>query len=241
MKERVSIRLGTKNVLFVAPHGHDLDDTNTGIIAMAAADFMKANAVVNNGWRRSKTVDELASKANCNDLDHCSEDVVKAEFFDPIVSSIESVVESLETADADEQNCYIFMVHGIGNSVRTKSNDPNLELIVGFGAGDPPRYTCEKSHRECFMDLYQSIGTGVYAGAPGGAYSARSYKNMTQAIHRLTGQPVMQLEYIYEVRKTEKIAEDCGYQLGRVITAMLKYNNGTPYARPAGKPTIPEI
>ncbi|MGC5204419.1 hypothetical protein ACPXA8_27960, partial [Klebsiella pneumoniae] len=76
--------LGTSNIVLVAPHGHDLDDSHTGALTLAAAKALDAHAVVNNGWKRSKTVDEIKGEANCNNIDHCNEPVVKAEFLDPI-------------------------------------------------------------------------------------------------------------------------------------------------------------
>jgi len=133
---------------------------------------------------------------------------------------------------------FIFMIHGIGNSVRTKAGDPKLDLIVGFGAGDKPYYTCEEWQRNCFMDFCAALSWRTYAGAPGGAYSARSKKNLTQAIHRETAHPVLQLEFIYARRNDDATAKKTGQELAAVIKSMLSL---TDYARPEGTPVPPEI
>lgn len=242
MKERVTTRLGMNNVLLVAPHAHDLDDTHTDLIALAAADYLNAHAVVNNAWKRAKKVDELKSEANCNDINHCLEPVVKAEFLDPIMSAIDLV--TLDDTDPFQMRnngieCYVFMVHGVGNAVRTKANDPKLDLIVGFGAGNKPYYTCEEWQRDCFIDLCRgNFKWKTYAGAPGGDYSARSKNNMTQAIFRETGQPTMQLEFVYARRNDEATARTTGEQLGKIIEALLKH---TSYQRPSSVNPPPEI
>lgn len=243
MKERVEVIYGTENFLFVAPHGHDLDDTNTGLIAEKAARECNGSAVINHGWRRSKTVDELQGLANCNNSEHCQESVVKAEFFDPICERVENMYNDF--ADAVDAGAgglfypYIFMIHGIGGGVRKTTGDPNLDIILGFGAGQKPHYTCQQWQREFFADI---SGFKTYFGAAGGAYSARSKTNMTQAIYRkyspmISTLAVMQVEIIYQHRDTETKAENFGRSLGEYVNLLTGI---TGYSRTGGQP-IPEI
>ena len=66
--ERVSIvepsRLLERNVIFIAPHGHEKDDVNTGIIARSAAETLGGFAVINNWWRRGGKYD-YSQDHNC--------------------------------------------------------------------------------------------------------------------------------------------------------------------------------
>ncbi len=229
MKERVSVRIGTSNILLICPHGHDLDDTNTNVLTLEMAKALDCCAVVNNGWRRSQTVDALLSLANCNDIHHCREAVVKDEFLDPIVSHINN-----RGFDPDEP-VHCFLIHGIGNSVRKKANDPALDIIVGFGNGHQPRYTCELWRKDLYVDLLNQGGYKTYEGAAGGAYSARSGSNMTQAVHRIAHKAVdcFQLEFIYELRKDNKIAAKVAQDMAQIIK---DWSNFTTYTRKSGTP-----
>lgn len=241
MKERVTTRLGTVPVLFVAPHGHDLDDVNTGVIALAAAAHLDAHAVVNNSWRRSAVVDEIRSQANCNNFDHCQEAVVKAEFYDPVMKAIDAMTEPDPFDGADAFiSCYVFMIHGVGDGVRAKTGHPELDLIVGFGAGDKPRYTCSKWRREFFIDAHRLLGLNVFEGGPGGAYSAWSKTNLTQAVRRETGDNVhvLQLEYVYSQRGSDLAAQHVAAQLAKVAEGMLK---ATKYSRPDVMPAPGQV
>ncbi len=233
MKERVTTLLGTSNIILVAPHNHDMDDSNTGEIAIAAAKSLNAHAIINNGWKRSKTVDELKSEANCNNIDHCNNPVVKAEFLDPINYAINSVQNNYKSPPL------ILTIHGVGNSIRTKARDSNLDIIVGFGAGDKPRLTCTQWLTDSFMDTLTMFWR-AYEGAPGGDYSARSSKNLTQALHRtyLNQINILQLEFVYAIRKDNLTAEDVGMKLAIVTTYV---NSLTSYKRPDNVACPPKI
>lgn len=238
MKERVTTQLGTANVVLVAPHGHDLDDSHTGALTLAAATALKAHAIVNNDWRRAKAVDELKGLANCNNIDHCNEPVVKAEFYDPILDAINACQSNY---DGVNDEVLVLMIHGIGNGVRNKAKDPKLDLIVGFGAGDKPRHTCHDWLRDLFIDHAEGVAKWkTYEGAPGGDYSARSSKNLTQAIHRSYhgSVNVLQLEFIYALRSDDAVAAATGKALADVVAACQKY---TSYARPGNIKPPPQI
>jgi hypothetical protein len=121
MKERVTTLLGTCPVIIVAPHGHHLDDSHTCSLAMAAAEELGAFAVINNNWKRSQVVDELKGLANCNNINHCQEPVVKAEFLDPIHEAISVTLEEYFNKVIDTDNYglgihrpLVLMIHGVG-------------------------------------------------------------------------------------------------------------------------------
>lgn len=226
MKERVTTVFGTSNVILVAPHSHDLDDTHTGALTLAAAKELDAHAIVNNGWKRSKTVDEIKGEANCNNIDHCVEPVVKAEFLDPIYDAIIDA----KMVSAPPPIPLVLMIHGVGNSIRTKARDPKLDLIVGFGAGDKPKLTCQQWLIDLFVDTAEGLGNWTtYEGAPGGDYSARNSKNLTQAIYRAHhgSVNVLQLEFVYATRTDDASAKDTGRKLACVLESICKYSNYT--------------
>ena len=238
MKERVTTVFGTANIVLVAPHGHDLDDSHTGALTLAAAKALDAHAVVNNDWKRVKVVDEIKGEANCNNIDHCNEPVVKAEFLDPIIDAIDNCQNIY---DGPNESVLVLMIHGVGNSIRKKSKDSKLDLIVGFGAGDKPRLTSKQWLTDLFIDSAEGLAKWkTYEGAPGGDYSARSSKNITQAIHRkYTGSlNVLQLEFVYAVRTDDAVAEATGKKLAAVLKSMSKY---TAYKRPANIGAPPKI
>lgn len=219
MKERVSVGYGTLPVLFVAPHGHFLDDSNTAELTVAAAEAIDANYVVNRGWRRDTKVDQIASKANCNDFRHCQEDVVREEFLNPI----NEIISDSYSAMGDDLT--IICVHGMGNGIRAQANAPKLGAVVGFGEGKPPLYTCDKWVHECFVDLMNANVCETWEGAPGGQFSARGKNNMTQVL-RQHGTQCLQVEIVYAYRDTAKNAEKFGRDMGLAVKELMKYDLG---------------
>lgn len=201
MQDRVSVLTGSEPFLIVAPHGHDLDDTNTGLLAETITGLVDGYLVANNGWRRSKQVDELNGLANCNDRDHVQADVVRDEFYVPIETAVGAITENPDPFEFP----LVLMIHGIGNRVRKDVGEPKLDVIVGWGNGDKPRPTCEKERREFFVDLLAQSGMGVFEGKAGGGYSAHSLKNLTQVVHREYGVDVLQLEFIMHRREKAEI------------------------------------
>ena len=75
--ERVSVIEGKSPIIIVAPHGYKGDDENTDLIAEEIANALHCYAVINRGWERSDSVDFMKDKADCNNVYHCKEDVVR--------------------------------------------------------------------------------------------------------------------------------------------------------------------
>lgn len=174
--ERVSVISGKrKNIMIVAPHG--VDDCYTIEIATTIANNLQCQAVINNGFQRSKKPDTLNDLANCNDRDHCLKDpVVKQEFLDPILKFAQDALPR-----RGQENCYIFYIHGMNNKL-------DVSTVLGYGLGlQKDRLTMneEKVHY-----LYHDINTsrtalgnmhmGALIGEGGGKYAARSFSNITQ-------------------------------------------------------------
>lgn len=227
MNERVTIKTRPSNILIVCPHGHKLDDEHTNILSDKLAAKLNCHAVINNGWKRSDEVDALLSNANCNNYKHCSEPVVLEEFLTPIGEAITFMLDEEEDVD----NPLVLCVHGIGNSVRKKHNEPYLDIVVGFGNGDPARHTCAIWRKNAIVDCLAINNFKTYEGSKGGPYSAHSYNNLVQGIRRDYGVDVLQLEFIHAIRSTEKIIEDTADRVAKAVLAAMAL---TSYTRPPG-------
>lgn len=235
--DRVTVNRGSAPVLIVAPHGHDLDDTNTSQLSEIIAGLTNAHLVANNGWRRNATVDGLLGLANCNHSDHVMEDVVKDEFFDPIDSAIEAMLTSDDPFDAPTVSPLVLMIHGIGNRVRKTVGEPKLDVIVGYGNGDKPRPTCNKHRRQFFVDLL-SLKLSTFEGKAGGDYSAHSHKNVTQLIRRTYGVDVLQMELVGSLRETAALDKTAKH-----IASVIEFLDQMPakYDRNPAKIAIKEV
>lgn len=213
MLERVSVLQGSSPILFVAPHGHNGDDINTSTIATYAAKGCQGSYVVNHGWKRHQTVDQRRSKANCNDFNHCMQDVVKEEFLDPINAIMGELLEQYE-------NVLIVLVHGMSNDVKKVAKSKNLGAVVGFGDGTPPKLTADPWVKDAFIDYMNANLCETWEGAPGGPYSARGKNNMVQVL-RMPGVHCLQVEIVNELRDQMHDAVTTGAILGTVASATM--------------------
>lgn len=229
MKERVTIKVAAEKVLIVCPHGHFLDDEHTNTLSGKIADKLNCNAVINNGWRRSDAVDAIAGRANCNNYKHCKEPVVIDEFLKPINDAISLMFESIDEF-SDEPQPLVVCVHGIGNKVRKQSNQPNLDIVVGYGNGTPDRHTCTLWRKNALVDTLANNGFMTFEGAKGGSYSAHSLTNLTQGIHKNNSVDVLQLEFIYAIRSSDQIIEQTASKVAKAINDVMLLSN---YTRPS--------
>lgn len=213
--ERVSVVHGKSPVILVAPHGYD--DTYTDILAERAAEQCSGNAVINKGWQRHPTVDVLNDKANCNQIDHASHNVVKDEFFDPI-SKMEARLL------AKHPKVYVFHIHGCGNDIRTKTGK-NLGLVIGYGKGETgkSRPTCNTAIRDKFTYILEAdkmwLPAVAAAGSRFGGWDRNNLLQMWQTSLGVT--QAMQLEFVTALRRSKKDAEASGTYLGSVIHKFL--------------------
>jgi len=222
--ERVSTYKGSFPALIVVPHGHD--DPNTAIIAESIVEEIDAYAVINRGWKRADQHDYYADKANCNNYHHIHEDVVREEFLDPILN----YVERIHNKESGPPN--IFVIHGVSNSIRQTVGGDALDVIIGYGEGKPPSYTCPIEFKHTFMCLLDKADLRVYQGKAGGAYSARRMSNIAQLFRtsEYLDEDVftIQMEIIRELREDDYAAKETGIALSSVI-------KDTLYLRDYGK------
>lgn len=200
--ERVSISYGDLPVLLIAPHG--ADDYNTDYIVDKIAHDMGVFSVINRGWKRSKDVDYLRDKANCNNISHIYEDVVKEEFLDPILRMIAKIQKNLD------DRVFIFNIHGCSNEVREKAKDKNLDIILGYGCDQK---TCDTKIKDSFAFLLEKESFGVYEGKKGGKYSGSSKNNLNQLFNRLYPDNEninsLQIEIVRELREFDLVDITC--------------------------------
>jgi hypothetical protein len=218
--ERVSTIRGNSPILIIVPHG--FDDPNTAVVGETIIKELDAYGVINRGWERANDYDYYADKANCNNISHCMEDVVKEEFFDPIINYIDAIANDLDAA------ANLFIIHGVSNSIRSKASD--LDLIIGFGDGTPPSYTCDQWFLDIFLNQLDKQGFHPYQGKAGGQYSARRKQNLNQ-LFRLwedyENKSVfsVQIEVVRRLRDTTTQAELTGMALANAIEDVVNCRN----------------
>jgi hypothetical protein len=168
--ERVSVIEGDENVplLLIAPHGAEGDDDNTALITEKIAEDLGCYAVINRGFERADKVDYDKSHADCNNVEHILEDVVKDEFLAPIQKYVSRIQGNLQEAN-------IFVIHGMGNA-------GNIDMVVGFGDSSmkSPWYSCELWRKNGFMYLLKQAKVKAYQGKAGGKYAGARKNNLNQ-------------------------------------------------------------
>lgn len=197
--ERTSTIQGATPVLIVAPHG--ADDDNTAELAEAVARQFGAFAVINRGWRRSRTVDQFRDMANCNDVRQLNEDVVREEFLLPIMRCVARIKNKYGRV-------LILIVHGCRDQVRASAEDEMLDIVLGYGAGSPPSYSCKLRTKNALIRCLQEEGFGVYEGAAGGRYAGKSKNNLNQLFVRWYPDNMVesvQLELVKELRSDREM------------------------------------
>lgn len=217
--ERVSAWEGDSPIMVVAPHG--ADDDNTDYITERIAQELQCYAVINRGWERAMDVDYWNDKANCNDVRHIHEDVVKEEFLDPILRFSNRILK-------DYGFCHIFIIHGVGNYVRQTANDPKLDLIIGYGAGGATTHSCDLHYKDAFIYACGQHGFGAYEGAAGGAFAGRAKNNLNQLFRRwYPNERVqsLQIEIVREFREDKEIGEIAALELASCMDDLITFDD----------------
>jgi hypothetical protein len=217
MTERVSIIAGKKPVLVVAPHGYDQDDENTTYVAETIAEQINCYAVINRGWERADNVDCMLDKADCNNVVHCHEDVVREEFLDPILRYKNRILQAHNV-------CHMFYVHGMANRHRQLAGDLDMDMVIGYGAGSPNSHSCDPWRKDLFMHLLLEAGLHPYQGKSGGPMSGWARNNMNQLFRKWYNDPrvqSMQVEIVHDLRSDKDIARLTAHYVAEAIKDML--------------------
>lgn len=211
-RERTSVIEGETPVLLVAPHGYD--DLNTDYIAEKVAKEFGAYAVINRGWKRNLDVDHWRDFANCNDVRHLHEEVVREEFLNPILRCAAKIKKKYD------EKVFMLIIHGCGDEVREVAGDPDLDLIIGSGDGYPPSHSCRSKIKNAFIHHLQNESFGVYEGKPKGKYSGRSRNNLNQLFVRWYPDErvnSLQMEIVQELRCDSELLD---LTIGGLISAI---------------------
>lgn len=221
--ERVSIIKGVDPFLIVAPH-NDKDDYNCGFIAEEVAKKLDAYAVINNGWDRAEKFDYWTDKANCNDVRHLHEDVIKQEFLEPILNFASRI-------EKQHRFVYMFVIHGVGNYIQRVAAD-GVDAVIGFGDGHPPSYSCDPALKDYFIYQLEQVSICAYEGAAGGKFAGRAKNNLNQLFRRWYPDKrvqSMQVEIIYNLREEKDIASYTAEAITVAIENILDYDDTTKY------------
>lgn len=193
--ERVSLIEGQIPVIIFAPHGFQGNDENTAILAELIAKKINAFAIINRGWERSDEVDSLFDKADCNNVNHCHEEVVNEEILEPILRFVKKA-KSIS-------NCvYVYNIHGMSNNHRKKIQD-KIDIVVGYGAGSPDSFSMDPWRKDYFMHKLINLGINAYEGKSGGQFSGWAKQNMNQLFRKWyydSQVQSLQLEVVHELR-----------------------------------------
>lgn len=221
MKQRTRQQKGGTPIIIVVPHGYD--DPNTTVIGERLIRDLGAYGVINYGWQRGDEHDYWEDIANCNNIDHLMCDVVREEFLEPILDFANDIMEYGKHPN-------IFIIHGVSNKIRKIANDPLLDLIIGYGAGSPPYFTCDMDFKNAFLHLLDQQNFGVYNGVAGGQYSAYRKNNLAQLFSRnwkkKIDHPVfdlqddiftLQIEIVKERRSTDTLCRLTADELSHAI------------------------
>ena len=200
--ERVSVIEGKKPVILFAPHGYENDDEHTAHIVEQTANITNCYAVINRGWERSDAVDHLRDKANCNNVKHCKQDVVREEILDPILRYRSKILATYSL-------CYFLIIHGMSNNHRDRIGEDELDIVIGYGAGNPDSFSCATWRKDLFGFLLSEAGFHVYQGKAGGPLSGWAKKNMNQLFRKNYNDRrvhSMQIEIIKDLREDQEMS-----------------------------------
>lgn len=200
---RIVCKHANSPIIFVAPHGHPGDDYNTDYIAETAANKINANCLINSGFRRNAKVDESRDFADCNNVAHMSDAVLKDEFLLPFKRMCLRAKKNYNSA-------FVIFIHGVSDQVRDTSGIRDVDMILGYGLGNPDSRTCSEVCVNKF--IYQLADEDIVCakGKAGGKYSGHSKNNMNQYWRKIEKDMHMnsiQLEIVRELRQDKIIAE----------------------------------
>ena len=189
-------------LILVCPHGYEKDDENTAELTEKMASILGCHAIINRGFERSNTVDYFKDKADCNNVEHIHEDVVKEEFLDPINRTVREVLEN----GYDPQ---IFLIHGMKNQKIQDTLGLSVDIVLGYGeAPKSPSYSCDEWRKNGFLYCLHRSKLVSFTGKAGGKYAAARRSNLNQYYRQWEYDEnvhSMQVEIVKALRETEML------------------------------------
>lgn len=227
--ERVRFAKGKNNhCMIIVPHG--FDDPNTSIIGERIAEELDCPVVINYGWERADKFDYDLDKANCNNISHIQEDVICGEFLKPILNYAHNNIAP-----------NLFIIHGVSNLIKNQVPNNKLDVIVGYGEGTKPSYSCDFEFKEDFMEILKNkAGFVMFQGEADGKYSGRGYNNLNQLFRRKQylnpNCNSLQLEVVksrrYDLASSKHTADSIAIAIEDTITkprTIFKHRNKQPW------------
>lgn len=182
MLERVSIINGTAPIIIISPHS--LENKNTDIFTEHLCKLTGAHGIINRGWKRANKFNWKTEEADCNNLSHCHEDVVRQEFLDPIKRIAVKINRDCRHQFLHHHilkwttTIYMFVVHGVEEDIQKSL--PGLDVIVGGGEGiHQSSFSCAKSTLDLFLTILSDTGLQVYEGMDD-QYSGMHFNELNQ-------------------------------------------------------------
>ena len=205
LDERVSIIERDAPIVIVCPHGYD--DHGTAGLGEIISKNLACSHVINKGWRKAKKHDYWKDHADCNDLRHCSENVVIDEFLKPIIRFVKKAINSYG-------ECYVFNIHGMG----IKNRPPDLDIVLG--CGEEKNLTCKSKSRDSFLHYLNLHEFNVYKGE--NFFSGKNRYNLNQLFKQWVSLPAesFQLElvpYLRDKKQQDKTAENISKSIENLI------------------------
>lgn len=219
--ERVSLLHGRSPIVLICPHGYQGDDKNTALITELIAKKINCYAVINRGWERSEVVDTTLDRADCNNVYHCHEEVVKEEFLDPILRFCSRALRR-------HPFIYTFYLHGMSNNHRLKSGIFDLDLVVGCGGDDPNNFSCSVWRKNLVCFCLSQSGLTIAEGSRRSNMAASTKQNMNQLFVQWYSNALvqsMQLEIVEERRKNIETATKTAEILSNSFSKILDTNS----------------
>lgn len=215
--KRVNLQRGKRPIIVVAPHGYHSDDLNTEIITDVIASELQAYSIINTGWRRSSSVNVKMSEANLNSLTHCNVKDCYNEFLHPLLFFKDECIKLRSKA-------FVFYIHGMSNKIRHKTKD-KVDLVLGFGQGDPPSYTCSSTYKNALVTRFREENFNVYQAKSGGRFAAWNKDNLAQLWrkHFLDDRVMgVQIEIANIIRNDPKEAIHTALRMTRAIDKLMR-------------------
>lgn len=216
--ERVSLISGKKPIILICPHGFQGDDKNTAIITEHIARKIDCYAVINRGWERAESVDPENDKADCNNIDHCYQEIVKEEFLDPIFRFVSRSLKK-------HPFIYTFYLHGMANLHRLKSGLYDLDIVVGSGGDDSESSSCSVWRKDLFCFCLYKKGFKIAEGTKKSKLAGASKDNMNQLFVQKVPNALiqsLQIEIIETRRRNEVQAIKTADLLSGAFNSMLE-------------------
>lgn len=219
MSHRVSVYQGKNPIIILAPHGPEERQIN--LIAQTAINRCNGFGIINHGWKKAQNANWRYDEADCNNITHLQQDVIKDEFLGPLLGYKSRILRKWTSA-------YVFNLRGSSGRMRHLAGDQALDILLGFGDGFPPSYTCETWRKNLMLYLLKRQGLTTYAAKSGSLFSGRDTTCLTQVFrHPLYYHKdvhAMQLEIVDDLRTDDEIAYLTGECLGDCFLQILNYD-----------------